>query len=158
MLGVRPDSATIDSAVRTLRRHPFTHGMREIVSRPGIVTFQARGVAITITSEYLSSPNVETIYLWLCRARTADAGTFGDAILALGHPRMVLPAESGGCDNRAYTEVYHGDKGTVAYYQRSTSDEILPGDMPFALKVVKAFRGAAIWRGFGRVDRYLTKP
>jgi hypothetical protein len=157
MLGVRPD-ATIDRAVRTLRQHPFTRGMRESVSRPGIITFLANGVGITVTSEYMSSPNVQTIYLWFCRAQNLDAGTLGHAINALGHPGTVLPAESGGCDNCAYTEMYHYDKGIIAYYQRTTPDTISPGDKPFALKVVKEFRGEGIWRGFGRVDRYLRQP
>jgi hypothetical protein len=157
MLGVRPD-ATIDRAVRTLRQHPFTRGMRESVSRPGIITFLANGVGITVTSEYMSSPNVQTIYLWFCRAQNLDAGTLGHAINALGHPGTVLPAESGGCDNRAYTEMYHYDKGIIAYYQPTTPDTISPGDKPFALKVVKDFRGEGIWRGFGRGDRYLRQP
>ena len=128
------------------------------VSRPGIITFLGNGVGVTVTSEYMSSPNVQTIYLWFCRAQSLDAGTLGDAIIALGHPGTVLPAESGGCDNRAYTEMYHYDKGIIAYYQRTTPDTISPGDKPFALKVVKEFRGEGIWRGFGRVDRYLRQP
>jgi hypothetical protein len=157
MLGVRPD-ATIDRAVRTLRQHPFTRGMRETVSRPGIITFLGNGVGVTVTSEYMSSPNVQTIYLWFCRAPHLDAGALGDAIIGLGHPGTVLPAESGGCDNRAYTEIYHYDKGIIAYYQRTTLDAISPSDRPFALKVVKEFRGEGLWHGFGRVERYLRQP
>jgi hypothetical protein len=158
ILGVQPGTATIDSAVRTLRRHPFSRGMRESVSRPGIVTFQANGIGITVASEYRSSPDVQTIYLWFCRSQSFDVGTLTDAIIALGHPESVLAVVSGGCENRAYTEVYHRDKGIIVYYEWSTPDAISLGDRPFAIKAVKAVRGEVIWRGFGRVERYLRQP